>query len=231
MNGRAAAPPANRLHHRRFHFEIPALVKEPPQRLEHLGALHKDFAAVEVGEQVYVALAIAQLHVGQAVIFFRQREHGLGQKRERLHVHRQLAGAGTKQIAGDSDVVAQIEQLVEREASVADCVEPDVDLQPRALLLQRGESGLALQTDGHDAPGHGYRYALGLKLLAGRLVPLRAHLGQRDRLFVLPGREPVGIGHLPQLFDLFEFLFAKLEEILFKLRVEHVIFLCHRWLT
>jgi len=39
-------------------------------------------------------------------------------------------------------VVAHVEELVEREALLADGVEADVDLQPLAVLLQRGESGL-----------------------------------------------------------------------------------------
>ena len=95
-----------------------------------------------------------------------------GKKRQRLHVHRQLAGARAEQIAGDADVVAQVEQLVEREALLAHRVQPHINLQPLALLLQRGKAGLALRADGHDAPGDRDRDAVRLKLFAGRLVPL-----------------------------------------------------------
>ena len=153
------------LHHRRFDFEIAALVEELAQRLERFGALDEDLAAFEVGEEVDVALAVAQLDVGQAVKLLRQREHGLGEKGQPLDVDGQLAGAGAEEVAGDADVVAQVEQLVEREALLADGVEADVDLQPLAILLERGEAGLALGADGHDAPGDGDGDAVGFESL------------------------------------------------------------------
>ena len=68
------------LHHRRLDFQITALVEELAQRLERLGAFDEDFAGFEVGEQIHITLAIAQLHIGQAVKLLRQRQHGLGQE-------------------------------------------------------------------------------------------------------------------------------------------------------
>ena len=99
LKGRAVGAAGDLLHHRRFDFEIAALVEEAAQRLEHPGALDEDVAAVEVGEQVHIALAIAQLDIGQAVKLFRQREHGLGEEGQPLDVDRQLAGAGAEQVA------------------------------------------------------------------------------------------------------------------------------------
>ena len=144
---------------------------------QHLGALDEDFAGVEVGEEVDVALAIAQLDVGEAVIFLRQREHGLGEKGEPLDMDGELAGAGAEEIAGDADVVAEVEELVEREALLADGVEADVNLQALAALLQRGEARLALGADGHDAAGDGDGCAVGLELFGGGAVPLGADFG------------------------------------------------------
>ncbi len=40
--------PGDLLHHRRFHFEVAALVKELAQSPQHLGALDEDFAGIEV---------------------------------------------------------------------------------------------------------------------------------------------------------------------------------------
>ena len=80
------------------------------------GAFDEDFAGVEIGEEVHVALAVAEFDVGEAVIFLRQGEHGLGEEGERLDVDGELAGAGAEEVAGDADVVAHVEQLVEREA-------------------------------------------------------------------------------------------------------------------
>ena len=49
---------------------------------EDLGALDEDVADFEVGEEVDVALAVAQFDVGQAVEFLGQGEHGLGEEGE-----------------------------------------------------------------------------------------------------------------------------------------------------
>ena len=193
VKGRAAG---NLLHHRRFDFKVTALVKEAAQRLQRLGALDEDFAGVEIGEQVHIALAVAQFDVGQAVKLLRQRQHGLGEEGEALNVDGELAGAGAEQVARGADVVAHVEQFVEREALLADRVQADVNLQPLAALLQGGEAGLALGADGHDAPGNSHRYAVGLKLFCLRLAPLGAHFRHGVR-----GRELVGIGWLAELLD------------------------------
>ena len=79
---------------------------------------------------------------------------------------------------------------------VADGVETDVNLEALAFLLQGGEAGLALLADGHDAAGDGDGDALGFELLAGRLIPLGADVGDGVR-----GGELVGIGCLAQLFN------------------------------
>ena len=154
------------------------------------------------------------------MVLLGQREHGLREEGERLHVHRQLAGAGAEEVARDADVVAQVEQLVECEGLFADRVKPHIDLQPRALLLQRGKAGLALGANSHDAPGHGHGHTIGLKLFARGLVPLGPHLSKRDRRLVLPGREAIGIHSLPQLFDFYELRLAQLKKVLLKFRFE-----------
>src|ERR1700677_4887447 len=84
------------LHHRRFYFDVAALVEKLAQRLESLGTLDEDFSAVEVDEQVHVALAVAQFDIGQTMKFLRQRQHRLGEEREPFHVNRQLPGAGSE---------------------------------------------------------------------------------------------------------------------------------------
>ena len=56
-------PAGDGLHHGRFHFEIATVIEELAQRLQRSCALHKDFAAVEIGKQIDVALAVAQFDV------------------------------------------------------------------------------------------------------------------------------------------------------------------------
>ncbi len=117
-------------------------------------------------------------------------------------MHGQLIGPRAEQVAGNADVIAQIEQLIEREAIVAHGVFADVDLQPHPLLLQSGEACLALRANGHQPSADGDARVLSLKLLAGFLVPVGADLRQgRGPLFLL-GREAVGIGGLAELHDL-----------------------------
>ena len=83
------------LHHRRLDFEIPALVQKAPEKpddrrppLEHLTGLRID------GE-VQVALAIAALHVLQAVPLFRERMEGLGQERQSPGLDRAVLRSGS----------------------------------------------------------------------------------------------------------------------------------------
>ncbi len=64
-----------------------------------------------VDDQVDVALAVALLGVGQAVVLFRQRAQRLGQQTHVLHVDVQVALAGTRQGTFGSDDVAQVEML------------------------------------------------------------------------------------------------------------------------
>ena len=179
--------------------------------MQHLGALDKDLAGFQIGEQVHIALAVAQLHIGQAMKLLRQSEHGLGQEGQPLHVDGQLAGAGAEQVARDANVVAQIQQLVERIALLPDGVQTDVNLQPLAVLLESGEAGLALGANGHQAPGNCHRHAVGFQLLGLRFAPPRANRGDGVR-----GRELVGIGLLSQLLDLFQFCLAQVEETALK---------------
>ncbi len=68
------------LHHRGLHLDIPALIEKAPDRLQHLGALDEDLTHIGVHEEIDIALPVAELHVGQAVILLRQGQHRLGEK-------------------------------------------------------------------------------------------------------------------------------------------------------
>ncbi len=73
-------------------------------------------------------MAVAKLNVGQAVILLRQGEHRLGQEGNLLDMDSQFSGAGAEDVTGDSDVVAQVKQLVELKALFAYGIEANVDL-------------------------------------------------------------------------------------------------------
>ena len=139
---------------------------------------------------------------------------------------RELAGAGAHEVAAHADVVAEIEEFVEREDVLADVVLADVDLQALAALLQVREAGLALQADGHDAAGDGELGVFGFERLAGDGrgvgVVAREEVGDVREGDVLVGRgEAVGVdalggGEAEALADggdLAQFFLALLEQI------------------
>ena len=98
-----------------------------------------------VGEQVEVALAVAEFNVLQTVELVRQGEKGFGQEAHGFHMDRELVCAGAEKIAGDADVVTKVEQLVDLEVVLAHGVLANVDLQALAVGQQRCEAGLALR--------------------------------------------------------------------------------------
>ncbi len=134
--------------------------------------------AAGVHDEVYVALAVAKFHVLEAVIFVGQGEHGLGKKAQcglrltffiglRRGLEGELAGAGAHQVAANADVVAQVEQFVEREDRFADVVLADVDLEASAAPLQVREAGLALNAETHKPAGYGDLRLFGFELPGG----------------------------------------------------------------
>ena len=149
----------------------------------------------------------------QAVEFVRQGEHGLGEEGERGDVDGEFVGACAEEVAGDADVVAEVEQFVELEGGFADGVLTHVDLESFAVLLQSGEACLALASMGHDAAGDADVDVVGLKRFGGRVCELVA---DRGHALVWRERVAVGIGLLAQLDDFQEFVFALLVETLFK---------------
>src|SRR5215472_2342615 len=116
-----------------------------------------------------------------------------------------------EQIAIHPDVIAQIEQLVESKALLADEVELDVNLQLLSALLQVSEAGLALQAQRDNAARNFHGDAGVVQLLAS----FRPVLSQDLRHSV---RRPksVRIGLLAKGFDLAQLLLAQLICAVFK---------------
>ena len=72
----------NRLHHRRLDLHEAAVVEELADLADDLAALEEDFLHLRVGHQIEVALAVADLGVGQPVPLLRRRTQRLGQDDE-----------------------------------------------------------------------------------------------------------------------------------------------------
>ena len=82
MNGLAVAPPGIDVQHRRLDFEKAALGQPAAHRRDDAAAPPQGLAALRVHDQVEIALAIAHLDIGEAVIFLGQRQQRLGQHRD-----------------------------------------------------------------------------------------------------------------------------------------------------
>ena len=126
----------------------------PAQRRDDARAGDEDLAHVRVGDEIEIALAIADLHVFQAVPLFGHGEQRLREELELLGVDAQFARAGAEQVALHADDVADIEHLEKLEIALADGVFLDVKLQALAILLEVREAGLAHVADGHQASGN-----------------------------------------------------------------------------
>ena len=73
-----------------------------------------------VHEEVDIALAVAEFDVLEAVVLVGQREQSLGEKSQPAVTCRVgFAGARDEKVAGDADVIAEIEEFVEGELWVA----------------------------------------------------------------------------------------------------------------
>src|SRR5262249_15378342 len=113
----------DRLHHRSFHFDEATRIQKAPDRLHYLAALYEDLAHIRIHRQIDIALAIAQLNVGQAVILFRKRKECLRQELYLFHMNREFSGSGAEQITGYAYVIAQIEQLEQLKALFSNKIE------------------------------------------------------------------------------------------------------------
>ena len=83
--------PGYRVQHRRLDFEIAARDEAAAHRSDDPAPPAQRLAALRVHDQVEIALAIAQLDIGQAVVLLWQRPQGLGENRERGRIDGQLA--------------------------------------------------------------------------------------------------------------------------------------------
>src|SRR5208283_569989 len=85
-----------RLHHGRLDFQITFGLEKIADGSHQLAASLKNRARFLVHHQVQVTLAVADFHIGEAVPFFRQRQHRLGEKLQALRVDAEFTRPGTK---------------------------------------------------------------------------------------------------------------------------------------
>ncbi|RMS44312.1 hypothetical protein ALP65_04607 [Pseudomonas aeruginosa] len=159
--GRGAA--GDGLQHRGLHFEETALAEETADVGDDLGTHAEGVAGFLVDHQVDVALAVALLGVGQAMVLVRQRTQRLGQQAHAGHVDVQVALARAGQHAFGADDVAQVPGLDLGQGFFRQGLAVDVDLQALAAVLEDDE-GTAVE---HDPTGHLDRDRCGFQLFLG----------------------------------------------------------------
>ena len=168
----------DRLHHRRLDLEVAARDEEVAQVADRARAHLEDAPRLRVDDEVEVALAVARLHVLEAVPLLGQRAERLGEQAELRRLERELAGAGAERAPGHADHVAQVEQAVDLEALVAQAVAARVDLEPPRPVLHLQEARLAEVAHRHHASRDRQRPRSGqLGLAQGGET--RMHLGRR----------------------------------------------------
>ena len=145
----------NRLHHRRLDLEKPAGDEKLPHRGNRPATDLEHVTHVGIHHQIEIPLAVPNLDILKAMPLFRQRDEALREELQAGHPDRELVRLGTKQVAGDPDVIAVVEQLRHGELGLAERILPDVRLNPTPAVGEHEETGLSETADAEDSAGAG----------------------------------------------------------------------------
>ena len=100
-------------------------------------------------------MAVADLHVFQPVVFFRQGADGLGKQGDGGTFHGQFVRFGAEELARHPDQVAGIEFFEQRVGVFSEDFFGRVTLDAAAGVHEVKKGHLAERTQGNDAPGQG----------------------------------------------------------------------------
>ena len=106
-----------------------------------------------VDDQVGVALAVADVDVGQTVPLVGQRAQGFGEQLQPVDLDRELALAGGHHLAVHTDPVAEVERLDVVEWCIADLGLRHEELDLTAAIAHRREHELARVAQQHQPAG------------------------------------------------------------------------------
>jgi hypothetical protein len=168
----------DRLQHRRLDLEEAVAVEVAAHGGDDPRAVDEHLAALGVGDQVQLALAVARLDVGQAVVLVGGRAQRLRQHSDTVDQERELAAAGAHRAAVDADQVAEVEREQELELLLPQHVDAGVQLDPPAAVDEIEERRLAGAAARSDAARHA---VADVGLLAGLERLVRSE-HRRDRL-------------------------------------------------
>ena len=132
------------MHHRRFDFDVAPADEKLPQFRDDPRALDENLAHRGIRDQIEIALAIANVRIGQSVEFFGKRQECFRQQIKLFHPHRQLIRLGAEKMPRDADDVSKIERTEKLESFGADGIKLHVKLQPLPLPQNVCESGFSV---------------------------------------------------------------------------------------
>ncbi len=141
-----------RLQNRRLDLHEAFAVQELADRADDQAARAEKVADVLIGDQIQMALAVADFNVGKAVPFFRQRQERLGQQSPGRHFKRLFPALGGEERAFGFEHVAEVDEVRETfERFRADRVQFQMQLQLARFIGQIGESRSPMRAHGADA--------------------------------------------------------------------------------
>ncbi len=191
------------MHHRRFNLYISARIEKAPQLLNNLRAGNKHLSRFVVGNQVQIALPVAQLNVGQPMPLFWKGQQRLGKKCQLVNPDGKFVGFRAEEMSANADQIAKIQKVKKPKAALADNVFLYIDLYALAGTLQMRKSRLAHQPERNKPPRHAYFTLVGFQL-CGRLLAILFH---KSRGRVRPAKFSWK-RFVSESFNLLEFLLA-----------------------
>ena len=153
LEGSCRGPAGNGLHHRGFHFQVISLVQKIPEGLDDFASVNENLFDFGVDDEVHVTPTVPELHVFQAVPFFRQGQQGFGKQGHAVDEEGQFSRVGFGEFSMGSDEVADIEFGKQVVRIGADLVFFDIELNVSGTVPDVAECGFPVFAAGHDASG------------------------------------------------------------------------------
>ena len=142
-----------RLQDRRLDLEEAARVEPLADRGDDLRALAEQLAGLRVGDQVELAMAVAQLDVLEPVELVGRRAQALREQRPAVDPQRELAALGREDGPVGADDVAEVQPDQALERLLAEDVRPGVELDRPERVDEVEERGLAVAAPGGEPAG------------------------------------------------------------------------------
>ena len=95
----------------RVHLDETASVQETADTADDAATPNEGVGDFRVGDKVEVALTVASFDVPEAVPFFGQGAHPLGENGQGVRFDGRLAGAGPHHVAADAEEISKVEVL------------------------------------------------------------------------------------------------------------------------